>query len=155
MPRKSLTRRVNEALRAELLTRVDLADVVGRFPFHRGASLLRPHAQTDLNPTRSGFEDEFLAFCARFGLPTPRVNFTLHGFEVDAYFEDARLVVELDGWPFHNDREAFEDDRERDATMLLRGIVTIRITRRRLRQQPEREAARLHSIIRSRRHLVA
>jgi hypothetical protein len=155
MPRKSLTRRVNEALRAELVARADLADVVARFPLHPGTPLVRPHAQTDLNPTRSPFEDEFLEFCERYNLPTPRVNFTLHGFEVDAYFEEAKLVVELDGWPFHNDREAFEDDRERDATMLLHGIVTIRITRRRLRHQPEREAARLRSIIESRRHLVA
>jgi very-short-patch-repair endonuclease len=74
----------------------------------------------------------------------------LHGHEVDAYFENARLVAELDGWPFHNDRQAFEDDRERDATMLLHGIATVRITRRRLRTNPDREAARLHAIIKSR-----
>lgn len=75
----------------------------------------------------------------------------LHGHEVDAYFEAARLVVECDGWDFHNDRQAFEDDRERDATMLLHGLATVRLTKRRLRRQPEREAARLHAIIDSRR----
>jgi hypothetical protein len=152
---RSVTRAVNDWRRAELLTRADLADAVARFPFPPGAPLLKPHAETDQNPTRSPFEDDFLPFCERYNLPTPRTNILLHGHEVDAYFEEAKLVVELDGWPFHNDRQAFEDDRERDATMLLHGIATIRITRRRLRHQPNREAARLHSIIEARRHLAA
>jgi len=147
---KSLTRAVNDLRRAKLLTAADLADVVARFPVHPGAPLLRPHAQTTHDPTRSHFEDDFLPFCERFGLPTPRVNLTLHGFEVDAYFEAEKLVVELDGWDFHNDRAAFEDDRERDATMLLHGIATIRITWGRLHSNPEREAARLHAILAAR-----
>ncbi|HWE08570.1 MAG TPA: type IV toxin-antitoxin system AbiEi family antitoxin domain-containing protein [Solirubrobacteraceae bacterium] len=151
MPAKSLTRRVNEARRAELLRRAELADVIDRFPYHPGAPLLRPHAETNQNATRSGFEDEFLAFCERYGLPTPRTNINLHGFEVDAYFEEAKLIVECDGWPFHNDRQAFEDDRERDATMLLHGIATVRFTKRRLRRDPDREAARLTKIIAGRR----
>jgi hypothetical protein len=152
---KSLTRAINDGRRADILTLDELADVVRRFPLHPGAPLLRPHAASTQNPTRSGFEDDFLPFCVRFGLPQPQINIQLHGFEVDAYFEDAKLIVELDGWDFHNDRDAFEDDRERDATMLLHEIATIRITRRRLRTAPEREAARLHSILDARRHRVA
>jgi hypothetical protein len=151
MPSSSLTRRVNEARRANLLTPADIGDVIDRFPYRRGATLLKPHADTAQNATRSGFEDDFLAFCDRYGLPTPRTNIDLHGFEVDAYFEEAKLIVECDGWRFHNDRQAFEDDRERDATMLLHGVVTVRITKRRLRQDPDREAARLGTIIAARR----
>ena len=150
MPRKALTRRINEALRAEILTRADLRDVVARFPLHPGAALLGPHAETDQKPTRSGFEDDFLAFCERYGLPVPQINVMLHAHEVDAYFEPAKLVVELDGWGFHHDRQAFEDDRERDATMLLHGVATVRITRARVRGAPEREADRLRAIIAAR-----
>lgn len=150
MPAKSLTRAVNDWRLARLLTIADLADVVARFPLRPGAPLLRPHAETTQNPTRSRFEDDFLPFCKRYELPTPRVNIMLHGHEADAYFEQARLVVECDGWDFHNDRQAFEDDRERDATMLLHGIATVRLTKRRLRSNPDREAARLHAIIKSR-----
>jgi Transcriptional regulator, AbiEi antitoxin len=147
---RSLIRAVNDLRRGKLLAVHDLADVVARFPLRPGAALLEPHAQTGQNPTRSYFEDDLIPFCRRFGLPIPRINHRLHGFEVDAYFEEARLVVECDGWDFHNDRQAFEDDRERDATMLLHGIVTIRITKRRLDREPEREAARLHAIIEQR-----
>ncbi len=150
MPPTSLTRAVNDWRRAKLLTRDELADVITRFPLRPGAPLLQEHAQNTHNPTRSHFEDDFLPFCTRYGLPTPRINIMLHGHEVDAYFEEARLIVECDGWDFHNDRQAFEDDRERDATMLLHRIATIRLTKRRLRSDADREAARLHAIIEGR-----
>jgi hypothetical protein len=148
---KSLSRALNDLRRAKLVTVDELADVVVRFPLQSGAPLLRPHGETTQNATASHFEDDFLPFCERFGLPTPRVNVRQYGYEVDAYFEAERLIVECDGWDFHNDRQAFEDDRERDAAMLEHGIVTIRITRRRLTGQPEREAARLHAILEQRR----
>ena len=151
MRERSLTRAVNDWRRAELVSTDELGDVVDRFPLQPGAPLLGPHAHTTHNPTRSHFEDDLLPFCTRYGLPTPRINIMLHGHEVDAYFEEARLIVECDGWDFHNDRQAFEDDRERDATMLLHRIATIRLTKRRLRSDPDREAARLHAIIDTRR----
>ena len=147
---KSVTRAVNDWRRAKLLSLEALADVVARFPVQPGAGLLRPHAGTTQNPTRSELEDDLLPFCERFGLPEPRLNHRLHRHEVDAYFEEAKLVVECDGWEFHSNRQAFEDDRERDAVMLEHGIATIRLTKRRLKSRPEREAARLHAIIAAR-----
>ena len=59
------------------------------------------------------------------------------------------MIVEVDGEEFH--RYTFERDREQDATMLLHGIVTIRVTDDRLTKTPAREADRLHEILRSRR----
>jgi very-short-patch-repair endonuclease len=147
---RSLTRAVNDWRRGELVTLDELADVVARFPFQPGAPLLAQHAGTTQNPTRSDFEDDVIPFCRRFGLREPRLNHPLHGYEVDAYFEAERLVVECDGWDFHNDRQAFEGDRERDATMLEHGVATIRITKRRLKRQPEREAERLRAILAAR-----
>ena len=152
---RSVTRAVNDWRRAELVTLDELADVVDRFPLHPGAPLLRPHAGATQNPTRSDFEDDLIPFCERFGLPEPRLNHQLNGYEVDAYFEAERLIVECDGWNFHNDRQAFENDRERDAVMLEHGSATVRLTKRRLKRQPEREAARLHSILDARRRRAA
>jgi hypothetical protein len=155
MAPRSRTRAVNDWRRSGLLTIDALADVVARFPLQPGAPLLRPHVGTTRNPTRSDFEDEFLEFCDRFGLPTPRTNIELHGFEVDVYFEAERLIIECDGWLFHNDRQAFEDDRERDATMLEHDIPTVRITKRRLRRDPAREASRVRTILQRRRRAAA
>ena len=106
-------------------------------------------------PTRSPLEDKFLPFCERFGLPTPKINTSVNGYEADAYFEAERVIVELDGYEFHSDRRTFESDRERDVHALANGVVTVRITEERLDGAPEREAQRLHAILRARREGAA
>jgi hypothetical protein len=125
---KQLTRIVNDARRER---RIDAHAVVQLLGYDAGL-------------TRSEFEDAFILFCRRYGLPTPRMGATVAGYEVDALFAEHRVIVELDGWPFHNDRTAFERDRERDAALLAAGYVTVRITGDRL---TAREAARLHTIL--------
>jgi hypothetical protein len=149
---KSLTRAVNDGRRTKLVTLKALADVAKRNPGHPGAPLINIHAETTHNPTRSGGEDDFFeTFCQRYGFPTPLVNIKLFGFEVDAYFPAEKLIVELDGWPYHRDRSKFESDRDQDATMLAHSIATIRITYARIEDDPDREAARLHVILENRR----
>jgi putative AbiEi antitoxin of type IV toxin-antitoxin system len=145
------TRLINDSRRATLLSLEDLADIVARNPTHPGVRLLRPHLDNPQNPTRSGGEDDFPEFCERYDLPSPLMDVIVHGFEVDAYFPDERLIVELDGWPYHRDRDAFENDRDRDATMLAHAIPTVRITYDRIEHNPDREAQRLHTILRQRR----
>ena len=75
----------------------------------------------------------------------------LGGYIVDALFVTERVIVELDSWPFHGDKIAFETDRERDAAMLARGLVTVRVTEERLDDRPREEAERLHAILAQRR----
>jgi hypothetical protein len=147
----ALTRAVNDArISPPYLRMPALIDVVERFPRHPGAARLAPILGMGA-PTRSPLEDAFLPFCKRFELPTPKINTIVNGYEVDAFFEAERVIVELDGYEFHSDRRTFEGDRERDAHMLANDIVTIRITKERLRGAPEREARRLHAILRARR----
>ncbi len=106
-------------------------------------------------PTRSGWEDEFPAFCEHFGLPRPRVNTIVCGFEVDAYFEAEKLIVELDSYEFHHDRDAFETDRDRDAETLAAGQATVRVTWERIEHRSAREGARLRKILNQRRRRAA
>jgi Transcriptional regulator, AbiEi antitoxin/Protein of unknown function (DUF559) len=147
---KALRRAVNELQRSGHLRMHELASVLARCPRHPGAAPLRPFLETSDGPTRSDFEDDFLAFTVRFGLPRPQVNVLVHGYEVDAWFPQARVIVELDGWRDHSRRDRFEADRDRDAEMLARGIVTMRITWERFVRFPEREAERLRRVLRSR-----
>jgi hypothetical protein len=149
--RRALTRFINDSRREKLLTLDTLNDVVARNPTHSGAVILKPHLDNQQNPTRSDGEDDFPGFCERYGLPVPVINTTVQGFEVDAYFPGEGLIVELDGWPFHRDRDSFESDRDRDATMLMHEIPTVRITYDRFDEAPDREAARLHAILGTRR----
>jgi very-short-patch-repair endonuclease len=149
--RRRLTRAVNDARRAGLIHLAALRDVLDRFPRHPGAAALRPHALTARGgPTRSELEDAFLRFARRHELPAPLVNTRVNGREVDALYPAQRLIIELDGWDFHSDRMAFEDDRARDAAALRAGYATLRITWERLHDDPEREAATIRQVLRSR-----
>ena len=155
LSQKALTRAVNEALRRKLVRRSDLADVIERFPHHPGARRLAEFVNAKGGPTRSGWEDDFPAFCRHFGLPEPVMAATVAGWEVDALFPDERVIVELDRWDFHSSRESFESDRERDASTLAAGHVTVRVTWERMHERPAREAARLQTILDQRRDKAA
>jgi predicted transcriptional regulator of viral defense system len=151
---RALTRTVNDALLSNYLKRAHLAELLMRRPRHPAAKRLRtfvPVTKAD-NPTRSGLEDDFIAFCASFGLPRPKVNTVVGGYEVDAFFEAERLIVELDSWTFHSSRDSFETDRNRDADALANGIGTVRITSERMGKTPSQEAARLRAILQRRRN---
>ena len=78
----------------------------------------------------------------------PEVNQVVAGFEVDAVWWDHGLVVELDGREYHEHR--FEEDRDRDATLLSAGFPVLRITPKRIRHEPDREAARLKTTLAAR-----
>jgi hypothetical protein len=104
--------------------------------------------------SRSPLEDDWRPWRKRYNVPEPLYNVKIGSYEVDIYYPRERLIIELDGWPFHRTRKAFEDDRERDAYMLARRIATLRMTRERLEGAPAREAKRLIAILESRRTLT-
>lgn len=148
LSRKELKRLVNDQRDGGYLTLAALRDVVTRNPRHPGTKLLKRFVENPTRPTKSSFEDDFLAFVAKYGLPRPEINFPFNGRKLDAFFPEHGLIVELDGWDFHKDQEAFEEDRERDADHLDHELSTIRITKPRFEAQPDHEAARLHRILR-------
>lgn len=147
-----LARIVNEALRRRLVTREGLAELLSRRARQPGASMLRSFTAEVAGPTRSELEDSFREMCARFGLPQPETCVVVDGYEVDAFFRAEGVIVELDGWRFHGDRESFETDRERDAHALAHGNCTLRLTHARLASRPAAEAERLQRILQARRH---
>jgi very-short-patch-repair endonuclease len=143
----ALARAVND-LRLERFLRIpDLAEVTARLPRHPGACRVRAFTDNPTGPTRSEFEDAFAAFTDAHGLPRPEFNTRVAGYEVDALFTAQKVIVELDGWGYHRSKEAFERDRERDATTLVVGYRTIRITWERMTNRPHREAERLRRIL--------
>jgi len=148
MPPKSLTRAINDGRLNGHLHPAALLDVIERHPGHRGRRALEAVlGRLTERPTRSSFEDAFPAFCERYGLPAPQMNAIVCGYEVDALFEQERVIVELDGWAFHSSRASFEDDRRRDGVTLAAGFATVRITRARYERDPAAEAAQLHAIL--------
>jgi hypothetical protein len=145
---KQLARAVNEGRRCTGLRPWHLEDVVSRSPNHPGARKLGRYTDTKDGPTRSEWEDYFPAWCRQHRLPPPVMGAIVAGHEVDALFPEEKVIIELDSWQFHQDRSAFESDRDRDADTLAAGHLTVRITWERVHRRPSREAARLHEILR-------
>jgi hypothetical protein len=144
---QSLKRAVNNMLNSLWSNQDQFAETVARHPGAPGAQRIAKLLGLPGTPTRSGWEDEFPVFCKRYGLPIPVMGAPLFGYIVDALFVRERVIVELDSWPFHQGKPAFETDRERDAVTLSHGYVTVRVTEERLEERPRREAERLHAIL--------
>jgi hypothetical protein len=98
--------------------------------------LTRHHAGT--TRTRSELEERFLDICATAGLPQPLINHHVENHECDFVWPAHRLVVETDGFAAHRTRTAFNDDRARDAELLLAGWITVRLTQDQLVADPDR-----------------
>ena len=75
--------------------------------------------------SKSANERRFLRLVRGAGLPDPRQNVDVHGFEVD--FAWPGLCVEVDG-AGHERPRTKADDRIRDAALQARGITVLRIT---------------------------
>lgn len=134
-PPRIVTRAWEEADRLRLLDLTRISATIARTPGHHGLpTILSLIARAEEAPrTRSELERTFLDLCRDHHLPRPELNVIVHGYEVDAYFRDAGLVVELDSFAFHHHtRRSFESDRARDIALHLAGLRPIRLTHRRL-----------------------
>lgn len=146
---RRLRRVVNEIRLEYRIELHELSATLDRFPRHPGVPLRRPILTTSqLQPNRSGWEDEWPAFAAKHDLPAYVMNELVEGHRTDILFTAERVIVELDGWSTHRTHEAFINDREQDATILARtGMPTVRITYEHFHQRPAQEAKRLHTIL--------
>jgi very-short-patch-repair endonuclease len=86
---------------------------------------------------RSELERRFLELVARAGLPRPRVNARVLGYEVDFLWPEAGLVVEVDGVRYHETARAKERDPVKDNTLLLAGLRVLRYRWRRVTRAEE------------------
>jgi hypothetical protein len=144
---------VNEGRLKGWLRLDDLAATLDRSA-GRATVRVRPFVQHADGPTRSTFENAFLAFTERYGLPRPEVNQRVAGYEVDMLWRDQRLIVELDSRTYHDGDWSFERDRDRDADLVAAGFRVVRVTWHRLTNEPEREARRLAALMAGRQPLA-
>jgi hypothetical protein len=150
---RQLIRAIEQAERLRLFDLRATEELIVRSHGRRGIKPLRK-ALTEMDgepPTvRSDWERDFLDFCADFGLPRPELNAIVEGYEVDALWRDAKVIVELDSYAFHRSRGAFEEDRVRDAVLQLAGYLVLRITWRRLETEPRDVAEMLSAAVAAR-----
>jgi very-short-patch-repair endonuclease len=97
--------------------------------------------------TRSVLERVLLRVCADAGILRPQTNVIVAGHRVDALWPEQRLVAEIDSRTHHMTLAAFEEDRKRDADLMLAGYRVLRITWRRLRVEPAAVADTLRRLL--------
>lgn len=152
-PRHQLKSAWDEASRLRRLRVPAVAAVYERGRGRRARTRIRPFLaaeQRHVEDTASPLEDRFAEFVAAHRLPPPQTNVLVGKDEVDALWPEARLIAELDSWEFHGHRAAFEKDRDRDTDHLLAGYRTIRVTHRRLSDEPDRLAAQIRALLAAR-----
>ena len=93
--------------------------------------------------TNPGIEREFLRLIKTYRLPKPKANAPAGPYVVDFLWEPQKLIVELDSLEHHRRPAVFEADRKRDIDLQGLGYTVLRITHRRLKQEPAAVAREL------------
>jgi very-short-patch-repair endonuclease len=94
----------------------------------RAAQRLHGYEGPTTDFTRGHLEPRFLRFLDEQGFARPQTNHLVLGYELDAYWPEQRIAIEVDDWDSHRTREAFESDRARDRRLAAAGIRVVRVT---------------------------
>lgn len=104
---KALAKALRESIRLELATVHGLGDWLGDFRRRRGAGrlamALARYRGLPIERARSGAEIRALEVLRSAGRPMPRLNVHVAGEEADLSWPGERLIIEIDGRPFHLD----------------------------------------------------
>jgi hypothetical protein len=108
---------------------------------------LDAHEQHGAALLRSVLEERFLDLVIEAGLPRPCLNAPAAGFEVDALWPVPKVVVELDGWRDHKERQAAARDRDKTNRLQAAGYVVLRFMHGDLVTRPEAVAAAVRGVL--------
>jgi hypothetical protein len=136
---RALARAVREAVRLKLVTLGVLAEYLRDVHGHRGSRRLAltvdRYAGLPLSRARSGAEVRALEILRAAGHPLPRLNYRVAGEEADLSWPAARLIVEIDGGPFHLDRG---EDARKQAVWEVAGWIVRRVPADDVYERPHR-----------------
>lgn len=135
-PPRDLGRMFATAQDRGLVRRAELRRLVSRHQGAPGSRIVRRLLQADPPLTRSEAEDRLLELIRSASLPDPRTNVKVEGLEVDCYWPEHGVIVEVDGFAYHGSAAAFERDRSRDRRLTASGRAVIRVTWRQLDKEP-------------------
>ncbi len=144
----------DQALREKKTTLELLADATKRSKNRPGVIDVREllvEFSGENGPTESALEQLCLEVIEAAGLPKPRLQWALIAGRkrrrLDLFFDKHGVVVEADGYASHSGIEAFEDDRERNNSLIIMNLRVLHWTWRALHERPEELIAQLYAAL--------
>lgn len=126
-----------------------LAGSSHRYPRRPGMPMLLSLLRDLEGPsiTRSEAERRCLELFQAAGLPRPHANVPFGPYELDLFWPDHGVAVEIDGRAYHSSRIRFEGDRRKDIWLRSRGIQVIRLTWRQITQEAVASAVQVGQVL--------
>lgn len=144
---RTAERMLAQALRSKLTTAAEVRSLVTRAHGHHGGGILARLIDTGPAFDRSTAERLLLELIRRSGLPEPRTNARVGGYEVDAWWPDLDVVVEFDSLTFHGDVLAFSRDRRKSRRLQAAGYDVVPVVWTDLTEAPEVVVADLSAVL--------
>ncbi len=124
----ALARALRQFVRLKKMTIYSLSDWLGPRSHRRGAIRLAKamarYRGLPIERARSGAEVRAMEILRDAGMELPRLNVDVAGEEADLSWPHERLIIEVDGGPFHQDVGA---DAMKEATWRAAGWTVVRI----------------------------
>lgn len=137
-----LERAIAEAYALKLVTESELLAALERNAYRAGVRAVKEELARVGGPQATKLEGErrMKGLLRRAGFTGWVSHERVAGFEADFFWPSHRLIVEVDGYPYHSHRYAFERDRRRDQAHIAAGYTVIRFTVRQIKGEPLRVA---------------
>jgi very-short-patch-repair endonuclease len=108
-----------------------------------GSPAARRLLQAASDGARSEAERLLIRLLKEAGITGWRTNYPVGGYKVDVTFPTQQVAIETDGWAFHSDQDAFQQDRQRQNNIALLGWQILRFTWLDLTEYPQRVIAEI------------
>lgn len=136
---RALARLVRESIRLDKTTIVALGDALGRYRGRRGtrrlADALARYKDLPIKRARSGAEIRALEVLRDSCRPLPALNRRIAAEEADLSWAKEKLIIEIDGGPFHLD---IGEDARKEAAWKAAGWQVLRLSSDDVYEQPHR-----------------
>ena len=140
LPPDRLRSAFNRADRKGLLKKEDLLDCIRCGPGRRGFAVFRDLVairHPEIAMSRSDLEILFNEECQKRGFGKPRINSIVHGEEVDFFWPDGKLIIEVDGYEFHQGRMTRDRDIRKENRLKRAGFAVHRFSHRMITREIE------------------
>ena len=124
-------RLIEQAVRRNLLDIPDLTATLTRNLGHRGTATVKATCEEYLPHTdrKSGLERAFDRWLVQHPeIPSPERNVHLGPWEIDCYWPEQSLALELDGRPYHTVVDEIERDNRKNIWLQANGKLILRVT---------------------------